>query len=111
MIDISKIKPGDFVTVRAKVLGIEDKTVPAGEICIIPDMHAHRFESCIWVLPSTIVSHEPAPEPLKIGDVVEVHPGNSEGTIVGLHDGNAWIYVFKQSYLWTKLSELRRVEP
>jgi len=29
---------------------------------------------------------------------------------VGLHDGNAWVYVFKQAYLWKKLSELRRVD-
>ena len=111
MIDISKIKPGDFVTVRAKVLGVQDKTVPAGEICIIPDMHDHRLQSWIWVLPSAITGHELAPEPLKIGDMVEVCPGKSQGTIVGLHDGNAWVYVFKQSYLWKKLSELRRVEP
>ena len=108
MIDISKIKPGDFVTVRARVLEIDERK-PA-ESNIAPSV-AIRLNSSLWVLSSTIVSHEPAPEPLKIGDVVEVCPGKSQGTIVGLHDGSAWVYVFKQSYVWKKLSELRRVEP
>jgi translation initiation factor IF-1 len=103
-IDISKIKPGDYVTVRAKVTAIQEEPV---EFCIAPKVIRG---STMWVSPSAIVGHEPAPEQLKVGDVVEVYPGKSQGTIVGLHDGNAWVYVFKQAYLWKKLSELRRVD-
>ena len=116
-VDTTKIKPGDYVTVRAKVMNIEYKTVPAGEICIVPDMHAHRFQSWNWVLPSAIVGHEPAPEPLKVGDVVThigIHKG-STFSIMALFDGKAWVSYKKDSgktgTFEFKLDYLRRVEP
>jgi hypothetical protein len=105
MIDISKIKPGDFVTVRAKVFSISDKA--SQELCIVPDMHAHRFESCIWVLPSTIVSHEPAPEPLKVGDMV-AYDGRRY-TIIGLYRDQAWLEHLEEAWCFVNISQLLKV--
>ena len=98
-IDISKIKPGDIVTVRAEVIEIWP-----GALHIKAPTGAK-----IWIARQNITTHEPAPEPLKIGDVVWTDT-DQHGTIVGLHDENAWIYVFKTVYVWRKISELQRVQ-
>jgi hypothetical protein len=116
-IDISKIKPGDYVTVRARVSGVEDKMVPAGEICIVPDVHAHRFQIWIWVLPSAITGHEPAPEPLKVGDIVVICGdeytllNEKRCTILALFGERAWVKETEGPLdMLFHVSRLRRVE-
>ena len=105
-IDISKIKPGDYVTVRYQVHAKHAYIENARTIMVGADGVTEWFS---WIEEGWIISHEPAPEPLKIGDVVWTDT-DQHGTIVGLHDENAWIYVFKKVYVWRKLSELRRVD-
>ena len=78
-IDFSKIKPGDFVTVRAKC------TRKGPNFFTLVDSDGDRFS----VRPEDVVGHEPAFEPLKIGDVVTYD--GQELTIMCLHGHRAWL--------------------
>lgn len=85
-IDITKMKPGDYVTVRAKVAAIQEEPV---EFCIAPKVIRG---SSMWVSPSAIVGHEP--EPFKVGDVVSLDRSIDRDqlyTIIGLHGDMAWL--------------------
>jgi hypothetical protein len=106
-IDITKIKVGDFVTVRAKVIDKND--VSPVDFCIALD--ALQDSACIWVLPSAILSHEPAPEPLKVGDVVTYDISIRRYTIIGLHGEQAWLEYSGAPWCFVNVSQLRRVEP
>jgi len=109
-IDISKIKPGDTVTLRAVVQEIAGR-----------DDRGHSFYvevtdyASFWVRESKVASHEPAPEPLKVGDVV-IHNGyigKLPHTVIGLYKDKAWLYHQWDNDIGTieaKLSDLRRVK-
>ena len=100
-IDISKIKPGDYVTVRAKCLNKTECSL---------ELNAHNSYLGNFLVPlSSVVGHEPAPEPLKIGDVVTVEGGTTSYTITGLHNDAAWLS-FAHTYKSAPVSKLRRVE-
>ena len=106
-IDIRKIKPGDYVTVRAKVTAIQEEPV---EFCIAPNVIRG---STMWVSSSAIVGHEPAPEPLKIGDAVTVDYefGASRFTVVHLQGVNVWVHNAEKTMdALFHVSRLRRVE-
>ena len=98
-IDISKIKPGDVVTVRA-----EEIEIWPGALYIKAPTGAK-----VWMARQDIATHEPAPEPLKIGDVVTVEGGTTSYTITGLHNDAAWLS-FAHTYKSAPVSKLRRVE-
>jgi hypothetical protein len=108
MIDISKIKPGDFVTVRARVLEVDERKPE--EINIAPS-GSIRLNSSLWVLSRTIVSHEPAPEPLKVGDMVTVECATGQYKILALHGDKAWVSLYGNDNLIYLVSQLRRVGP
>lgn len=78
------IKPGDFVTIRAEVGEIDHEGDLVLKVKHFGDTEPdHRA----FVSPSFIVSHEPTPEPLKVGDRVK-HPARRHpGTIKALFDG------------------------
>jgi hypothetical protein len=106
-IDISKIKPGDYVTVRGKVHVIN------GGMCMV---HI-KDVNCLYALTvdnSEIATHEPASEQLKIGDVVawdSLMMGNPYLTIIGLYGDKAWLLESNTDrYTDAPLSRLRRVE-
>ena len=100
MIDISKIKPGDYVTVRAKVLRVCANAYEEFEI-------RTATTRVTWVSQEEITSHEPTPEPLKVGDVVFAG-GVRRHIIAGLHNDTAWL-VRSTGYSQAELSKLRRV--
>jgi hypothetical protein len=102
-IDISKIKPGDYVTVRAKCI--------ATHLASITLRDADNDLSVISM--KNIIGHEPAPEPLKVGDVVTVDNGfdASRFTVVALHGNNAWVLDAEKTIdALFHVSRLRRVE-
>lgn len=80
MIDISKIKVGDEVTVRAKVIQIDRKHVA----------EPVRLNGGSWVLGNQIIAHHPAPREFKPGDRVIIG-GSSTLVLVAMDAGEAWI--------------------
>lgn len=82
-IDVSAIKPGDFVTVRLKVIEAADKD---GDLVLKGQRFNERYTNIL-----DVVGHEPkAPEPLKVGDRVRVKGGETVREILAIVDGIAW---------------------
>jgi hypothetical protein len=107
-IDISKIKPGDYVTVRAQVLDIGADIF--GSACFV---HVKITARELRLYDADITGHEPAPEPLKIGDVVTVDNGfgASRFIVAALHGNNAWVHSAEKTInALFHVSRLRRVE-
>lgn len=103
-IDISKIKPGDYVTVRAKCTHKTECSIELNAL----NSHLGSF----WVPLSSVVGHEPAPEPLKIGDVVIVAGNTLHHKIIGMLEDYAWIKndYYVNGFASMHVSQLRRVE-
>jgi hypothetical protein len=103
-IDISKIKPGDTVTVRGTVFSISENN------CVVY-FRAIGGPYSVTIAYSEIVSHEPAPEPLKVGDVVTIDGSNRRYTLIGLHNARVWLLNEEfGSYRDAAEAQLRRVE-
>jgi hypothetical protein len=105
-IDISKIKAGDYVTVRAKVTSLTSSIQVEAKNGYITHIH-----------PGWITGHEPAPEPLKVGDLVTRETIGDSLTryrvhaIVGMHGDRAWLLESNSDrYTDAPLSQLRRVK-
>ena len=77
MIDISKIKPGDKVTLVP--LEVVDKTKSTVNIIF--------KDECHWISADQIAAHHPAPREFQVGD--RVRSGGSEGAIEHLARGRA----------------------
>lgn len=101
MIDISKINPGDFVTVRAEVKHV-GVNVNLGVFFVSP-------RNFTWIPLEIITGHEPAPVPLKIGDAV-AYDGRRY-TIIGLYRDQAWLEHLEEAWCFVNISQLQRVEP
>jgi hypothetical protein len=97
-IDISKIKPGDIVTVRAKCTALGDYTI------VLEDTEGDSF--CVPV--HTIICHEP--EPLKIGDVVIYHDSSKPCSIIGLYGDKAWLEYLGETWCVVNVSHLKKVK-
>lgn len=83
MIDISKIRPGDEVTVRAKVLSTDDN-----DICIkIPNALIASF----YVEPEDLATHTPAPREIKVGDLGTFQNNKLVYEVVHIRDELAWL--------------------
>ena len=83
MIDISKIRPGDEVTVRAKATHTAQK----------PDMVHVAFENggYLWVIAEMIDMHIPAPREIKVGDLVRHEDFMRPLIVRAVDDGKAWL--------------------
>jgi hypothetical protein len=83
MIDVSKIRVGDEVTVRAKVTIVHHDD-PRNPI---------RLHGGTWVTRGDIFAHHPAPRQFKPGDRVldNGYSGPVAWFIVHVKDGSAWI--------------------
>lgn len=81
-IDISKIKPGDKVTLvplevsRANPLSIMVSLPGGGGYSITPDQ---------------IVAHHPAPREFQMGDRVRLIGGTKRGTVCGAYQDEVWV--------------------
>lgn len=83
-IDVSAIKPGDFVTVRLEVIEPADRD---GELILQGSpLFGPRYLNI-----TDVVGHEPkAPEPLKVGDRVRMGGMDAARVILAIDDGKAW---------------------
>jgi hypothetical protein len=78
-IDISKIKPGDKVTlVPLEVDCIEDGRV-----------YLRHQKSFLWLNTDQIAAHHPAPSEIGVGDRVRI--GKPKGDVVHIFRGSAWV--------------------
>lgn len=90
MIDISKVQPGDMVT----VVPLEVHSVDAGWVALFmdPDTIVH-FN---W---DQILTHTPAPREIKVGDRVRVTGPvwkmGDDGKVIGLDDGYVYVVWFR----------------
>lgn len=83
-VDISKIKPGDKITVEFTVTtnnAFEDYHCIATE-----DSKGVRYK----VLAGDVIGHTPAPRPIKVGDMVH-YRGGSASWVKAVDGGYAWI--------------------
>ena len=102
LIDLSKIRPGDEVTVMARVVKVRpDHLVD----CVTDDGEPDGF--CIR--PKAIVSHTPAVREFKVGDRVEM-PDEKRGTLRAIYEHVGWVENDCQGWSSLALSTLRHVE-
>jgi len=93
-IDISKIKPGDKVTlVPLEVVNVcsQPSDVLNPIQVEVPDRHAqHRI---FWVGPDQIAAHHPAPREIGVGDRVRIISWRSRfiGTVRGVDESEVWV--------------------
>ena len=78
-VDISKIKPGDKVTLVP--LEVEDKTKFAVDIIFKGERH--------WISADLIAAHHPAPREFQVGDRVGMN--GEVGTLLCVDDTDAWV--------------------
>jgi hypothetical protein len=103
-IDTRKIKPGDYVTLKAKVVKM---------VRSIETLHVVMPTGAeIWVAPENIAAHESAPEPLKVGDVVTALALGTLWVVIALDNDTAWLKLpnYSDRYTYMRTSDLRRVE-
>jgi hypothetical protein len=104
-INISKIEPSDTVTVRGTVFSISENN------CVVY-FRAIGGPYSVTLAYSEIVGHDPAPEPLKIGDVVTALALGTPWVVIALDDGTAWLKLpnYSDRYTYMRISDLQRVE-
>ena len=86
MVDISKIKPGDEVTVRAKVIrAFYNSSVGWIQADVGIDVPQMIGTSCI-------LTHTPNPREFKVRDMVRHLSDDSEYEIVGIREGKAAVW-------------------
>ena len=104
-VDISKIKPGDKVTL-----------VPLSVVPVISNDKDH-----VWVLTcegvrlpfhaTDIAAHHPAPREFQVGDRVVLSPWPSQGTVIGVDQDEVWVRWDENAYSPVNLaSDLTLVE-
>jgi hypothetical protein len=102
MINISKIKPGDTVTIGPFTV----KEIVKNEVWLKIDGEEPYW---IWARADQIVAHRPSRE-FQVGDRVRRKGTFSEGTIEAISRGKAWVLLGNGAeVIWT-LSELILVE-
>jgi hypothetical protein len=99
MIDVSKIRVGDEVTVRAKVAIAhhDDTNKPV------------RLHGGTWVSREEIISHTPAPRQFKPGDKVKVGTSGPL-TIIAIEAEDAWVRAANGDRFTTTLHALRHAD-
>lgn len=101
-VDLSKIKPGDEVTVRAVVKRAAD------EFGVLLCTTAGGDPDDFMAVEAEIVSH--TPKALSVGDRVKADGWKvAVFTVVAIDDGWAWIKDAKSSRLQLPLSDLERI--
>lgn len=101
MVDLTKIKVGDEVTVRAKVVALEPN-----KLCPEPI----RIHGGSWINEKDILTHTPASREFKPGDRVSWLPNTfAVWTIEAIKDGQAWLR-FKNDWHTAKISDLRHAD-
>lgn len=86
MIDLSKVKPGDTVTICSDELVVTGVLHDDGLLTVrLPDGGFHTIS------PRLIASHTPAKRVPKVGDKVRVKGGEVPRTVIAVHKGYAWI--------------------
>jgi hypothetical protein len=106
-IDLSKIKPGDEVTVRAVV---SDAQHTENWGLHFKHLNGAYDGACRhFVHPDCIVSH--TPKALSVGDKVKAAewPPSITLEVLCIHDGMAWLRDSGGSYVQSALSNLERV--
>lgn len=104
MIDPKAIKPGDEVTVRAKVTEVLCRASGRFSIRVLPFDFAASGDQLIGV--QYIATHTPAPREWKKGDLVRTASG-SPAVIQGISDDWAWVRLVDGSQPFTlNLSDL-----
>lgn len=103
-IDVSAIKPGDFVTVRLEVMAA---AADRPDILLI----RRACGPAAFVETAAVVGHEPkAPEPLKVGDRVRAKAGETVREILAIDGDLAWTKsVNSTGYFSLLLANLERV--
>ena len=86
MIDLSKVKPGDTVTICSDELVVTGVLHDDGLLTVrLPDGGFHTISRRL------IASHTPAKRVPKVGDRVRVKSYASLHTVIGVHGEYAWI--------------------
>lgn len=88
MVDLRKIRVGDEVTVRAKVVALEPN-----KLCPEPI----RIHGGSWINEKDILTHTPAPREFKPGDRVSFYDMREDkisyGVVVAIDEDFAWVKV------------------
>jgi hypothetical protein len=88
-VDLSKIKPGDEVTVRAVVREIAGPFVRSDGKAWDIKVRPHAFVHSEWIEHDAIVTH--TPKALSVGDRVRVKNSTAVRTVLALHGQYAWL--------------------
>lgn len=105
MIDVSKIKVGDEVTVRAKVVDRGNEFTPRGPMPTV-------VKICVgeWVGAEHIEAHHPAPREFKPGDLVTWGTGAYNAEFIALRGDEAAVWESRYGWKTPKISDLRHID-
>lgn len=102
MIDVSKIRVGDEVTVRGSVSEIDKTSIPFRVL-----MDSGRTA---WFCADEITTHTPKPREFKTGDRVTWGNGAYNAEFVALRGDNAAVWESRYGWKALKISDLRHAD-
>lgn len=101
-IDFDAIKPGDYVTARLKVIERSRPTRKAIQCAGDGSLFSYLIES-------DILSHEPAPEVIEVGDWVTFE--GLRAKVIHMRGSTAWVHSVSDDEFLVELTKLTKTTP